>query len=343
MNYEFLKPFFENDLNASANLVDGELLVNGASFSTSDILRKLDNPVYNDAFEEWLEERNDELLLRADEIIANGRQEKEFSALMQTINKTESIPFIGAGIACSAGFPTWTGFLRDLHSKSTMLEAEFNALINSGKFEEIAEQFYMEAPEHFNHSVEITFREGTCTSMTIPYLPEIFNDTSVITTNFDKLLEPLFPNNTVRRGAEIREATRNMSAGTRLLVKLHGDHDLQTGRVLTQTEYNSAYGHDDAVLCSFWESIMLTKSLLFLGCSLSVDRTIKAMESIVAKKPLLTAHNYAFLPYTSATNQNVKSRELSKANIFPIWYDSDKFDHDDAIEALLAKIYKEKQ
>ncbi len=48
--------------------------------------------------------------------------------------------------------------------------------------------------------------------------------------------------------------------------------------------------------------------------------------------------HYAFLKINDKTDKFQRKKELSVANIFPIWYEDD---HDECIEALLEKLAEE--
>jgi hypothetical protein len=108
------------------------------------------------------------------------------------------------------------------------------------------------------------------------------------------------------------------------------------GRILTLSEYDQHYAKENIlpeVINAF-----CSKTLLFLGCSLSFDRTIKAVEAhVLAKGHENSARHYAFL--RAPNNQesiNQRSQQLAQANIYPLWYSGE--DHDQAIESFLQKL-----
>ena len=82
---------------------------------------------------------------------------------------------------------------------------------------------------------------------------------------------------------------------------------------------------------------MFGQSLLFLGCSLSVDRTISSMKEIVKEfTPEALPRHYALLELKSSDDRITRKKHLSEANIFPIWYEEGE--HDESVEALLLKL-----
>ena len=79
----------------------------------------------------------------------------------------------------------------------------------------------------------------------------------------------------LRDKVDTEDIAKIMTVQNSLLVKLHGEADSATKRVLTKNEYNNFYTASNTLkLCI--ETITYN-SLLFLGCSLSTDRTIKTM------------------------------------------------------------------
>jgi hypothetical protein len=82
---------------------------------------------------------------------------------------------------------------------------------------------------------------------------------------------------------------------------------------------------------------MFGRSILFLGCGLCADRTIKTMKASVTKfGPENLPRHYAFLELKAADDRVARKKFLAGANIFPIWYEEG--DHDEALEALFLKL-----
>jgi hypothetical protein len=127
--------------------------------------------------------------------------------------------------------------------------------------------------------------------------------------------------------------------GSRMLLKLHGECDQLADRVLLKAEYEGAYA-DGAIVSNFFNRVLFAKSILFLGCSLSADRTIKNMVTLVQKyKPETLPRHYAFLELKESDDRVTRKKELAAANIFPIWYPEGE--HDEAIEALFVKLLED--
>jgi hypothetical protein len=108
---------------------------------------------------------------------------------------------------------------------------------------------------------------------------------------------------------------------------------------LLKREYDAAYA-DIGVVKNFFNKVMFGQSLLFLGCSLSVDRTINLMKEIVREygAEALPRH-YAILELKATDDRVARKKHLSEANIFPIWYEEGE--HDESLEALFLKLMED--
>ena len=100
-------------------------------------------------------------------------------------------------------------------------------------------------------------------------LPRIFRNL-ILTTNFDEVIEKLTPRNL----QDVKLSHKRIACGEPTLIKLHGDVALRDF-VLTEQAYNNVYGRyvlDIRLpLPSFLRDVLLSRIILFLGCSLEDD------------------------------------------------------------------------
>lgn len=338
---EHLRELFHVALND-----EGVVEIAGFEFQRDQVLRALEEVGYEQAFQDWLLERKNELLQRAAEILDLYDNSNRFAALKRSFDRKKMIPFIGAGMSFSSGFPLWEEFLRKLRMESHLSEADLEQALECGDYEGAVELLYNDLGAGlFDSSLEETFRVTKELSGPVNYLFQLFRETSVITTNFDPLIESLaaehLPNgfDKVQSGAHLEEALRLEASGSRLLLKIHGECDIVTGRVLTKMEYDRAYS-DDGIVKNFINRILFGQSMLFLGCSLHQDRLLKCMKQFVTDNdPKQLPRHYAFLELKSSDDRVERKKHLSEANIFPIWYPEDE--HDESIEALFLKLLED--
>jgi hypothetical protein len=335
---EFLRTFFHQELDD-----EGEVTVAGETFIRHNILNDMAPEPYRVAFTEWLENRQIRLLEKASEILSHFDNRGRFEQLRTTFKKGAIMPFIGAGLSVPSGFPSWTSFLYQLCDESHVLSNDLKSLLDAGLYEEGAQLLYDDlGPALFNEAVQSTFSSLIVPAGPVNYLPFLFPNTSVLTTNFDTIIETIYKGegcqifDIVQSGKVLSEVGRQISGGVRLLVKIHGDCRQSTDRVLLKSEYDSTYA-DAGDVEFFFNQVMFGRSILFLGCSLCDDRTIKKMKFLVSKYgPDKLPRHYAFLELKSGEDRVARKKFLAEANIFPIWYDED--DHDESIEALFLKL-----
>jgi hypothetical protein len=337
---EFWRPKYHDYLNS-----EGDVEIIGSTFQRSRILKDLEPETYQLSFEDWIEERKGSLLSVATQVLSAHDNSHRFDALKRANGLRNVVPFLGAGISMSSGFPSWTQFLRELQAESHVVAADLEVLLSSGDFEEAAQLIYDDlGPALFNRQLRECFDRKRTATGSINLLPLVFLGSNVITTNFDKLLESSFSEQSqgfdqVICGANISEALRILATGARCLLKLHGSCETVADRVLLREEYTQAYG-DNGVAKRFISRYLFGKSLLFIGCSLSTDRTIRTMEQIVTEEgsDSLPQH-YAFIELKDGVDRVERKKSLAKANIFPIWYPEGE--HDESIDALLLALMEE--
>ncbi len=327
---------------------EGAVVIAGQRFLRAQILRELAPEAYELAFDDWQETRRMQLLEKAESILGSYDNEQRFEQLALAFRAGGMMPFIGAGMSHSSGFPLWTAFLFQLCSESHVSSDELEVLVNDGQYEEAAQLLHDDlGPALFNENVQATFARKWDPVGPITYLPRLFPRGSILTTNFDGLIERVYEDSDeddqgidrVINGRGLDEVLRQIAGGTRLLVKLHGDCRQASERIVLKDEYDVAYADEDTV-GNFFNRVVFGQTLLFLGCSLSADRTVSMMKQVVADNSSDTLpRHYAFLGLREDDDRVARKKHLSEANIFPIWYEADE--DDESIEALFTKLLDE--
>src|SRR5204863_7405128 len=122
-----------------------------------------------------------------------------------------------------------------------------------------------------------TIKRGQIISGAVQLLPYLF-DSTVITTNFDGILELAYGSadkafQFILYGMGVGDFRKKVTLGARCLLKLHGDYAANYGRVLLTNEYDDFYSEGCSGQIEL-SHIFRGGGLLFLGCSLSQDRTM---------------------------------------------------------------------
>jgi hypothetical protein len=335
-----LRPIFADALAQEQNLFvkEGRVHIRNRHWAPDEILEVLLDPdAYNDLFLDWVQERREELVESAKALLDDFGLQDRFGKLKEVYARGAVVPFVGAGLSMSSGYPGWTSFLRQHARETPIAPAEFDQMLSDGQYESAAQMLADALGPAFNEAVENAFGRSRDISGCVQLLPHVF-DSCVITTNFDDVAKRCYeasgkPFSEELSGEHSRELPRKLAEGKRILLKLHGTSTSPRGRILTAVEYQKHYGDGDELQRAI-EAICY-KTLLFIGCSLTVDRTLTAMKAFVqANGHDNIARHYALLPNPGTDAEKIARRDaLIACNVYPIWYPAGT--HDESIEALL--------
>jgi tetratricopeptide (TPR) repeat protein len=258
-------------------------------------------------------------------------------------------PFVGAGMSVPFKFKAWKDFLLEQARDNPRLREKLEERLARGQYEEAAEYLLLERGENsFQTRLEDAFGphrlEGQALSGAVTHLPK-FAVGPLLTTNFDGVLEAVFREadsrfDDVILGMKLDKIGDAFHLRRRVLVKLHGDATDRTDRVFTLGDYQKNYGDlTDPTrhpLCRVLE-LAMRAPLLFLGCSLKQDRTMRVLEALAKRSGVL--RHYAVLEYPAADGEfAARQRYFADLGVRPIWYPPGRHD---LIEPLLAYLAKE--
>jgi len=333
---EYFRDRFIRELND-----DGEVEIAGYKWTRHEVLETMDAEGSKEVFRGWVDDAKQAAIGRVREFLTETNCLDRFRTLSHRVKIGNVVPFVGAGMSLTSGFPLWDQFLLSLVGENPAALAEVQALISRGNYEE-AGQIVGDVRGVRTLSEDIHNRFGShlrAIAGPVQLLPSLFSG-EVITTNFDYVLPHVYrsvehPFSTVFCGPELRTAPQRIGNDPHCLLRLHGQGDTDQGRVLTLAEYEDTYAKD-RTLAGTLSAIVSLRSLLFLGCSLSQDRTVAALRELRASAQADPPRHYAFLPYPEAGQREGRNRFLSEANIHPIYYPGG--DHDQYIEDLLVTL-----
>jgi hypothetical protein len=272
-----------------------------------------------------------------------------FEDLKRSCQRGFVIPFVGAGMSKSAGCPEWKEYLLNLCGDANLDPATMRVrLEENGDYEGVMNDLVtVLGVNRFNLDFERDFKTPDEITGAVTLLPKLF-DNSAITTNFDRVLEKVYENDAksfvekVTGRGQASAFFRAIPAGERYLLKLHGNLDNASERVLNKAEYDAAYGnggniHDACCIPKILKRLFTSYSFLFLGCSLSADRTIQTFMKVAQQEGQENLpHHYAILasPTDAAKKKTIDDR-LAAAHISPIWFPEGEFQHVEEILQLL--------
>lgn len=333
---EYFRQRFIEELNE-----EGDIEIRGAIWPREYVLKTMDAEACENAFREWTDQAKNEAKERAFEFLAQTECLERFRLLVDRHAKRQVVPFVGAGMSLSSGFARWAEFLLSLLGDAPHEVENVRGLLENGAYEEAAQHVHdVLTPGVFN--AEIAERMGPHKQRadgSVNLLPHLFAG-EVVTTNFDHVLVNAFRNadkpfGTIICGADMRAAPAKLGNDKHALLRLHGEADIPDGRVLTLDEYNAVYAHGHE-LKGMLTALIGIRSFLFLGCSLTADRTLSALADIKAAAGIHMAPHFAFLPLPIPEQRHERRIFLERSGIHPVYYPPD--DHEPHIEDLLISI-----
>jgi len=262
------------------------------------------------------------------------------------------IPFVGAGLSIPLGFPGWTEFLKE-QGQLAGIKKEIENQINAWEYEEAAEDLLNALNGRaFQDNLKYAYGDRNLENKeldgAVSLLPQLALG-PVITTNFDHVLENIFEKYNCEfeykvLGAKVDLVPEALQGSKRFLLKIHGDVDDRTERILTLSEYEKNYGSTDTSKINLdlplprLLYLMLTnRPLLFLGCSLNKDRTIEMLKKVVQDNQGIAHFAIVEMPGSEALFHE-KMSFLSEHGIRPVWYPTGQHD---LIEPLLEYLIKQ--
>lgn len=317
-----------------ANKVDGISVPSKAFYAG-------DKEAYDQAFKEYRKSRRHEVLNErylCDQFTGDHwfeRNIQHFDQLIERLEVSEVVPFIGAGLSRGGGFPTWEDHLRSQSRTAGIEPAHTEALLASGQYESvIAEIETSRGRDVFTQEIRDVFsRTGQITDATL-LITELFTDT-VITTNYDRLIEQAFDTGAKNSFEVINglNALAEPDAHRVSIIKLHGDIKMPSKCILSKNQYDHAYGSGGIDMTlpipKLLEYYYKNSSLLFLGCNLNNDRTIQVFRAIRQRVGDIVIPQHFAIEQAPETEQELVSRNayLVSLGITAIWFEKGHFEY----------------
>ena len=284
-----------------------------------------------------------------------GHNRDVYEDLKKTYLGGKMIPFVGAGLSVFCGYLQWKDLLIKLlgYVGSEKKRSEISDLIQNNEYLVAAGKIQEAYPMLLRALKKLIPYDKieNCTPVKLMnsaayLLPPLFPESPVVTTNFDRVLEYVNEKqgkkfDTILHPDDVGQLTQTMQYHRHNLFKLHGDigKDSMTDKkiVFTEQQYEEAYTKQqdikDALLNWFRNSVML-----FLGCSLSKDRTLDLLEE-VRRSSRQGAEHFAILPCENSEEAAQKLKTLyNNYGIMPIFYPKDQHD---SVQVILERLLEE--
>jgi hypothetical protein len=343
-----LRILFEEQLQfrlVDGTRVEGPIRIGELEVPPVEVLNQ-DDDAYTEEFNRWLNEVwLPEMADSLEQVLFSRADEKRYQELRKATLEGSVIPFVGSGMSVESTLPTWSQLLQRICEKTSIGQKRLAILIDSGKFEEAADLLSSAINQNlFDECVERELRLDASepVSGAVRLVPVLFPNLA-ITTNLDNVLERCYLDNgavnlKVLSGGEVRQYRSLKNAEKQFLLKLHGDLFQPDSRILLSSEFRKAYS-PNGIARQELELLVRNNRLLFLGCSLGPDRTVRLVEQAALHDKGMPRH-FAFLKSPSNSSARMKREEfLTRRRIFPIWYNGE---HDESLWPLLAGLLDER-
>lgn len=204
--------------------------------------------------------------------------------LVEACVRGDCVLYAGAGLSARAKLPLWRPFITDLLDWSMaqgLVEPEFGRSLHTGleqgDVDRVADSLVSQVREKKALEVlsdhirkEFAGAESGNLSDVHRMLPQI-GFGAALTTNFDHLLERAFGGSnravSVRLPREVEAIRGDLSQRRFFILKLYGDLDRSESLILSPAQYEEAI-QGDRPFADVMQEIFLTRTILFLGCSL---------------------------------------------------------------------------
>lgn len=335
-----MRDYFEDCIRDELNM-EGEFRVQDRVWEKSEVLQRIDTDYYEGYITDVVQDKIATAKEHARLILDDTGCTERFQLLCEKQVQGRVMPFVGAGLSVPSGFKSWGQLLKDLCVDSPPLLERVVRHIKDSAYEEAAQDICDTlGADTLHHDIDAHLgRAGFALGGPVRLLPKCFNS-GCITTNLDTVLERVYREAAQKFsdrvwGTRLKHQQGHLNPDENKLYKLHGTADEHGDRVLTQQEYEQTYANDIS-FHTVLDRLSGNRHLLFIGCSLGVDRTVQALAELKRSAGAAYPQHFAFLPLFEGTDREARRIELARANINPIWYlASNEADHDDCMEALL--------
>ena len=206
--------------------------------------------------------------------------------LIESVRQQSLVPFVGAGLSKPSGIPTWLELLDRIIDdiEDTSLREQARTMLSEGRLTTLA------APVlHTVAAVGANYRRFRILrdSFDGPFQPNDYHRAlaklepgTIVTTNYDRLVELTWQHlgqlvNIVWRDDQLPLYDEKRAVQ---IIKMHGTVD-DSDMVLTASDYDT-YAERRPLIYQFVASLFSTRTILFLGCSLTDPNLVSLLEKI---------------------------------------------------------------
>ena len=186
--------------------------------------------------------------------------EESKKMIQKSSNNNKLVLFIGSGVSVNSGLPLWSSLIDEIKEK---IKAPKNGVDNL----KIAQYYY-------NSRGEKEYYDFLKERLDIDAIPNKIHDallelnpSHIITTNYDDLIEKAAIKKSMFYDVVAKDTDLPYTPNNKMIVKMHGDFN-NRNIVFKEDDYLS-YSNNFKLIENFVKSIFSTKTVIFVGYSLS--------------------------------------------------------------------------
>lgn len=193
--------------------------------------------------------------------------------ITQAMEDHQLVLFVGAGASIAAGMPSWSDAVRTIADRLSITHEQLDYL-------RIPQYYYnARGKKEYTQLMREIFKHGDyLTKHEIHDKIIAFNTETIITTNYDHLIEQAAEDNSQILSVVSKDADLPYRKGGKELIKMHGDFE-NDNFVLKEDDYLS-YSRNFKLIENYVKSLIGTKVVLFVGYSFN-DPDLKLIFSWV--------------------------------------------------------------
>jgi len=272
--------------------------------------------------------------------------QKVFDELAGLCIKKLIVPYISAGMTVFAGFKTWNKFINTEYEKCFQKKKpyEMDNIVAADLIEKKQGKgmFYENIRTSFGGDLndnDWKFILKKSESQAISVIPKLFTG-PIVTTNFDQIIEKIhnnvlpvvFPSNS----EELEKAIYNRK---RLVYKIYGCVSDVRKIVFTKSVFDNVYSPNSELVKSL-SKFLKGFHFLFLGSSLGVSYAKEDTKDYLMDlwEKIQDSGTYHFAILDCSKDQlSTRRKELEERNIYPILFESGKFE---SVKIILDELLK---
>ena len=201
---------------------------------------------------------------------------KQYKEAKRIINQArydgQLVLFVGAGASVSAGMPSWRQAVKRIADRLGIEK------ISSEDYLRIPQYYYnaREKKEYTQLMQDVFLHQRNLPSQLLHDQIIEFNTQTIITTNYDNLIEQAAEKNSEMIRVISKDSDLPYRKAGRELIKIHGD--FESGNFVLKEDDYLAYSRNFTLIENYIKSIIGTKVVLFIGYSFN-DPDIKQIFS----------------------------------------------------------------